>query len=63
MLVLLPQMMKSGLGLGLDMWCLDFLVEPGKDVEDLPGPSMVEGSVVSTQHAWLWFNQSHSFLT
>ena len=41
-----------GLGLGSDTWCSDFLIEPGKNVEDLPRPSIVKGSIVSTQHVW-----------
>ena len=53
----------SGLGLGSDAWCSDFLVGPRRNMKDLPRPSPVEGSSNSTQYIWLQFNQSYSFST
>ena len=43
----------TSLGLGSDIWCLDFLIESVKNMNDLPRPSIVGGSNVSTQYVWL----------
>ena len=52
-----------GLGLGLELWCSGSPFESGKNVDDIPRSSIVEGSSNSTQYIWLYFKQSHSFLT
>ena len=51
----------TSLGLGSELWRSDFLIELRKNVDDIPGSSIVEGSSNSTQYIWLYFKQSYSF--
>ena len=43
----------SGLGLGSELWCSGIPIESVKNMDDLPRPSIVGGSSVSTQYIWL----------
>ena len=40
------------LGLGSKLWCSEIPIKSVKNMDDLPGPSIVGGSIVSTQYMW-----------
>ena len=43
----------TSLGLGSELWCSGIPIESVKNMDDLPRPSIVEGSTNSTQYIWL----------
>ena len=42
-----------GLGLGSELWCSGIPIESVKNMDDVHRPSIVEGSINSTQYIWL----------